>query len=590
VSTAVASPEAGTNHSTTLLETALGYAARGWQIIPLKPRGKTPLTPHGLKDATRQEETIQGWWAMWPDANVGVVAGEDSGLYILDIDTHHGGEKALEQLEATHGALPQTFRVRTGSGGEHIYFRHPGGERLPNTAGTLGQGVDTRGDGGYVVAAGSVHDNGNHYEVTTDLEPAPLPQWLAEGIRKRASPTPLERGIRDGKIPEGARDNTLISLGGYLRRRGLDEGAIFKALSGINQEACATPLKDDAVGRIAASAASYEPEDVPWRPEDVPIGGEIEAFQVMAANEILELPDPDEGQQLLGPLVVRQGRLMVGADTGAGKTTFLLRMVKALVDGGEFLDWQAEGGLRVLIIDAEQNVRSIKRGLREVKLERGGAVDYLTVPDGLQLDKRPDARAALEHVLANGNYDVVVADPLYKLHDADSNDERAAVNLMRIFDAWRVQFNFSLLMATHTRKKPALDNGQFSMHSLFGSGAWIRGAEVVIGLERVGDGFSRLYLFKDRDGDLPVGERWNLGFSREEGFWRKDDGDEEARSRTQVRDALKEREKLTLAELCSITGASKSAVRRAVQQLEALHVGYDGQAKVYSLKPEDRLL
>src|SRR5439155_13996056 len=59
---------------------------------------------------------------------------------------------------------------------------------------------------------------------------------------------------------------------------------------------------------------------------------------------------------------------------------------------------------------------------------------------------------------------------------------------------------------------------KLTLHDVSGSGAIVRGAELVIALERLSHGYARLRILKDRDGDLPVGETWPLVFSRSEGF------------------------------------------------------------------------
>ena len=225
--------------------------------------------------------------------------------------------------------------------------------------------------------------------------------------------------------------------------------------------------------------------------------------------------------QLLGPLLLRGQRLVLGAHTGEGKTSMALQIVRALTMQGEFLDWQGSGG-RVLVLDAEQGLRTVKRRLREVGLHESDDVDYVRVPDGLALDSDTRHVAEAEQTLERGNYTLVVADPLYKLHTGDSNDEREAVDLMRRFDGWRERFGFALLLPVHCRKP--VPGMKFSIHDLFGSSAYVRGAEVVLGLRRVSDGYAKLHFLKDRDGDLPISTAWGLLFDQEEGF-RRDPND-----------------------------------------------------------------
>ena len=83
--------------------------------------------------------------------------GAPSGLVVVDVDPAHGGRDTLAELVA-HGLTPPTRYVHTGSGGLHLYYRHPGPHlKVLNSAGRLGPGIDIRADGGYVVAPPSIH-------------------------------------------------------------------------------------------------------------------------------------------------------------------------------------------------------------------------------------------------------------------------------------------------------------------------------------------------------------------------------------------------------------------------------------------------
>jgi hypothetical protein len=115
------------------LDWALQYARLGLPVFPLQPGGKTPLTPHGFKDATTSREQIIGRWTDHPDANIGIPTGEASGLLVLDIDPRHGGYESLAKLCA-HRNKPKTAISITGGGGLHIILQHIRGVRCETLA------------------------------------------------------------------------------------------------------------------------------------------------------------------------------------------------------------------------------------------------------------------------------------------------------------------------------------------------------------------------------------------------------------------------------------------------------------------------
>ncbi|NEB04329.1 bifunctional DNA primase/polymerase [Streptomyces sp. SID13726] len=187
-----------------LLCAALEAAARGWHVFPLRPSTKRPAL-HGEaacprtgvcvsghrkweERATTDPDRIRATWERAP-YNVGIATGP-SGLVVVDLDmpknkNHKGSSDApsgattfAALCERTGHPVPSTYRTRTASGGAHLYFAAPNGIRLPNTAGTIGELVDTRAWGGYVVAAGSITPAGPYETLGHTRTAAPLPVWL----------------------------------------------------------------------------------------------------------------------------------------------------------------------------------------------------------------------------------------------------------------------------------------------------------------------------------------------------------------------------------------------------------------------------
>ena len=184
-----------------LLTAALSYVRRGWPVVPLhtilngkcscgspeceRSAGKHPLTKNGLKDATTDEAIITGWWREAPTANVGIVTGLASGVFMVGPDGQAGLD-ALAALQVRQGMLPRTPQVRSGGGGRHYYFAWPADGVIKNAANHDGLPIDVRGEGGLVVAPPSLHITGTLYkwEVQPDgIEPAVSPAWLLEWLR-----------------------------------------------------------------------------------------------------------------------------------------------------------------------------------------------------------------------------------------------------------------------------------------------------------------------------------------------------------------------------------------------------------------------
>jgi hypothetical protein len=187
------------NYTTGLLEKAIGYAKRGWRVFPCKPQGKTPLVKW-RDQATIDPEVIRDFWKKYPGANIGVVTGAISGIVVVDVDGNEG-MAIWDELVAAHGFFTETPTAMTGGGGEHYYFAHPGGT-FRNTTSKIGEHIDTRGDGGYVVAPPSLHPSGGRYRWMGESErltPIAMPDWLIERINAHGPADQLDdRGNGSG--------------------------------------------------------------------------------------------------------------------------------------------------------------------------------------------------------------------------------------------------------------------------------------------------------------------------------------------------------------------------------------------------------
>ncbi|MCK5604416.1 bifunctional DNA primase/polymerase [Candidatus Pacearchaeota archaeon] len=183
---------------------ALEYIQRGWYVFPLhsivngqctcgkqgcSDAGKHPRTSRGLKEATRDLSLVETWFGPGaPPSNIAILTGELSGLTVIDIDIGEGKFGADSWAEATreHGD-PKTLMAETGSGGMHVLFQY--NSALKTASNVLGKGIDSRNDGGYIVAPPSLHRTGGIYKwENPGTELAVLPAHLSRRKETRGRP------------------------------------------------------------------------------------------------------------------------------------------------------------------------------------------------------------------------------------------------------------------------------------------------------------------------------------------------------------------------------------------------------------------
>lgn len=290
---------------------ASGYATRGWHVMPT--RARVPIIKAWETESTADpDEAIAAWDARgeWAGMNIGVACGP-SGLVVVDLDTKKGkdGPKAFQALLDELGiAAPETYTVRTPSGGLHLYFRAPPGVEIRLSASQLADGVDIRAWGGLVVAAGSTVE-GVPYEVISDAEIAPLPPELTERLLKL--PSSRSSAARAERIPEvipqGERESVLVSLAGSMRRRGASPEGILAALEVENETRCVPPIEFGDLQRIAHSMGRYDPADpVPG------VADEIEADPDLLAKTLVQLETMRVAQETMKARAMRRQREILG--------------------------------------------------------------------------------------------------------------------------------------------------------------------------------------------------------------------------------------------------------------------------------------
>ena len=246
----------------SMYDAAIEYAKKGFAVFPLKYRDKVPLTRNGCKDATTDAAQIKAWWQKYPNANIGLATGSVSqNVFVidLDIDEDRGidGYHSLEDWQREHGDFPETWTAITGRGGYHLYYR--GNGKIKNRAGII-DGVDIRGNGGYVVAPPSIHKNGNRYEWEYSPDEFEIAKadnnveyFLNHDDQKHGTAFTMPNIVAAGQ-----RNQMLFRFACMMQAKGASDQSVFVATMAENESSCSPPLTEQEVRIIVSSATKYD--------------------------------------------------------------------------------------------------------------------------------------------------------------------------------------------------------------------------------------------------------------------------------------------------------------------------------------------
>jgi hypothetical protein len=417
------------------LDEALKLASLGYFVFRVKERGKVPLTEHGFKDATRDERTILHAWDSVPGANIGIDLAR-SGVFVLDIDPKEGidPEDVIGALALDRDAL---VVVRTGEApepdaeypnslagvrGAHLYFRG----HAPTCKTTI-PGVEFRGDGAYVVAPGSFHASGVRYagELPEVNGARPVPERIERLLRASRAPERVAPAV-EGPIPSGARNDTLTSFAGSMRRRGMTEASILAALR-VENARCSPPLEDRELQTIAHSIGrkpaddSAVPEVEPEPPADP---REFTHARIVTdlAEWIARADEPPPWR--VEPLAADGAVTTLAGMRGESKSWLALALCAGVARGAGVAGLRCERG-RALYIDGENGRRTMGRRFKLLGL----APEVFVMADGNGLHLPRDA-STVRTLIKGTRANLCVLDSLRRLAPMareDKSDDMAPI-------------------------------------------------------------------------------------------------------------------------------------------------------------------
>lgn len=465
-----------------LQEAVILYAKMGWHVFPLKTQSKLPAIQggRGFQDATDDVARLEKWWVKNPTHNIGIATGA-SGLYVIDVDGERG-EESLEALTDEHGQLPDTLIAKTGKG-YHYFFKLPDGDP-GNTASKLGLGIDTRGMGGYVVGAPSIHPDGHKYEwLNPGTAPAVLPDWVCQKFEKIAwiPPTyipsaysinvhPYVRSVWENTQGElqsamkGTRNHALntaaIKMGHWVGSNSIDRDRVEQELTAIARN---LGLDDREIQQTLKSGIEAGMREPRYPPEPTPYAHENQHQQAARQVEgtITIARGSTFGRKEVKYLWNRRipiGKLTVLAGpSGIGKSFISLALAANMTAGMPLLDHGTRVDGEVLFCSYEDDVEDSigpRADLLGVDMDRCHFITGVDTEHGRRQFGPQDVPRIIDYLKACPEINLVVIDPLGSFlgsgTDGNSETEARAV-LGTLVDA-AAATETAILMVAHFNK------------------------------------------------------------------------------------------------------------------------------------------
>lgn len=505
-----------------MLTAALEYAAWGWPVLPLIPGGKVPGTAHGVHDATTDPERIRQWWGANPSANIGIAAGQRSGLMVLDVDPRNGGDDSWARLTAACGQPPDTPQALTAGGGEHYLFCYDPAIRSTK----LADGVDLLADGRYFVAYPSqVNGRAYAWEASSDpsegVVPAPLPEaWRAAILGRRKAPA-----AANDSIIVGNRNAGLTSLAGAMRRHGLAESEILAALAVANETRCEIPLPSSELAQIARSVARYAPEaDVAAsaalgaEAAETLLAGQQDDDWLIPADEFSAKPAPISW--LIKGWLQAESLIMVHGPSGGGKTFVVMDMALHLASGRA--NWC---GLKVkpcpVVYLAGEGHHGLRGRVAAWKHHHAASsLNMWLSRDGLDLNTPAGLAKTRDRIRALPDRPgLIIVDTLHRFLLGDENSTQDTRTMIDACDALQREFLASVILVHHTGVS------EDAQHRARGSSSWRGALDIEISVIPGKDG-GPLQLVQRKSKDAELSEPLAMRLQRTSiPGWTDDDGE-----------------------------------------------------------------
>lgn len=537
-------------------DAALSLASRGLRVFPCNP-DKTPMVASWEEAANNSPFAIGLKWDAAPYALPAIPVGAH-GLIVIDCDRKPNGVDgvaAFLALCAERGIdLTRAFVVETRSG-LHFYFTTH--TPYSNSPGSLPDGIDVRGVGGYVIAPGAVLPDGRSYRHVAGSWDAipPLPEALAASLKEKHASAPLGLSESHGALPVTERERAFAQAAladecakladmreGQGRNRALNEAAYslgtmdgwvnlndvaYRLLEASIANGYVAKDGEEAAKRTIASGLSSGRDNprallsLPPHIEAIDISGMIrngiEAYKakhsaaasakrsvsVLQGSEIQAQPITWlwDGYLPLGKLT-----LLAGAG-GTGKSTIAFSLAGTITNAGMWPDGsRCNVAGNVLIWSSEDDpADTIKPRLMAVGADdrRYGIINGV-IEQSIRcpFDAARDMDGLRQTITQIGGVSLLVIDPIVSVVTGDlhkANDVRRSLQAIVDFAA---DMNCAVLGITHFAKNSA---GKNSAERVIGSQAFAALARMVLVAAKEEESNRRVFTRAKSNNSVDVG-------------------------------------------------------------------------------------
>lgn len=449
-----------------LKEAALEYAKKGLAVFPIVPRSKKPLTENGFKNATTDSAKIEEWWAIHPDANIGIATGDVSGgLVVIDMDIDKEKDKDgyhsfMEWCKANFLVLPDSWMSITGRGGYHLMFRSS--FPVPSKIGWI-EDVDIRANGGYIVAPPSIHPNGTRYEweqdpsdyeliTTDDIDVEFIMNSILVSNKVNGEPLKVPE-----EIPEGHRDEMMFKLACKYQRMGMSDEAMLAALLEENRLRCRPPLSEREIKQKVKQAQKYQKGEENKRQQREQKIEKLEFPELTKAKD-LESEDLPDLKVYVGigdevPLLV-EGTCILSAKSKLGKSWLSLELCDAVTKGNDFLGYKTNK-CSALYFDFETGKKVRQNRLRKLTKIVGNRADTFYIVDKAHRMKEGFEEQIEHYMQMDPDIGVVIVDVFTKIvkpKPKEVADYEYYYDLISKLNDISRKYHLSIILVCHDRK------------------------------------------------------------------------------------------------------------------------------------------